>query len=138
MAKNIIKNIEASARDRLLNLSRTSGENYNAILLRFFQERFLARLGFSPYQEHFVLKGGLLLLTEHVTTFRPTVDIDMLGIEISNDPEKLTTIIKEIAGKELNDNVRFDTERISYGIIKEELDYQGLRFILTARLGKIR
>jgi len=52
--------------------------------------------------------------------------------------EKLTTIIKEIAGKELNDNVRFDTERISYGIIKEELDYQGLRFILTARLGKIR
>ncbi len=85
MVKKTVKDIEASIRARLLNLSRETGENYNAVLLRFGQERFLARLGNSPYGKHFVLKGGLLLLTRHVTPFRPTVDIDMLGIAISNN-----------------------------------------------------
>lgn len=108
MVKRTVKDLEASIRARLLNYSRKTAENYNAVLLLFFQERFLARLGISPYKNHFVLKGGLLLLTQHIATFRPTVDIDMLGVAISNDPEQLIKVIKEIAGLELNDGVRFD------------------------------
>ncbi len=138
MAKRPVKNIEASIRARLLNLSQKTGENYNAVLLRFFQERFLARLGNSAYREHFVLKGGLLLLTRYITTFRPTVDIDMLGIAIANDPEHLSAVLKEIAGLVLNDGIRFDTDTINYKIIKEDAEYEGLRFTFDVFLGVIR
>jgi len=138
MARRLVKNLEASIRARLLNLSKKTGENYNAVLLRFFQERFLARLGNSSYREHFILKGGLLLLTSHGTEFRPTIDIDMLGVDVSNDPQQLTTIIKEISGIELDDGVRFDTDTITCNVIKEDANYQGLRFIFGVRLGKIQ
>ncbi len=137
MSEREIKNIAASVRDRLLRLSRISGENYNAILLRFFQERFLVRLGVSQFQKHFVLKGGLLLIAGQASPFRPTVDIDMLGVAISSDPDKLITIIREIAETDLNDGVRFNAEDISYRVIKVEGEYQGVRFTLGASLGKI-
>jgi len=138
MVKKTVKDIEASIRARLLNLSKETGENYYAVLLRFCQERFLARLGNSPYREHFVLKGGLLLLTRHITPFRPTVDIDMLGIAISHDPQHLSTVIQEISGLELNDGVRFDTDKIMYSVIKEDAEYEGIRFTFGVHLGKIR
>ncbi|RLD12704.1 nucleotidyl transferase AbiEii/AbiGii toxin family protein [candidate division KSB1 bacterium] len=138
MAKRTVKDIEASIRARLLNLSKKTGENYNAVLLRFFQERFLARLGSSAYRDHFVLKGGLLLLTRHITPFRPTVDIDMLGVAISNNPEHLSTIIKEIAELELDDGVRFNTDAMTVNVIKEDAEYEGLRFTFGAHLGKIK
>ncbi len=138
MAKKTVKDIEASIRARLLNLLKKTGENYNAVLLRFFQERFLARLGSSAYREHFVLKGGLLLLNQHITTFRPTVDIAMLGVAISNNPERLSTVIKEIAVIELNDGVQFDTDTMTIHVIKEDAEYEGLRFTFGVRLGTIR
>ena len=130
--------MQASIRVRLLHLSKKSGENYNAVLLRFFQERFLARLGSSAYREHFVLKGGLLLLSRHINTFRPTVDIDMLGVTISNNPEHLSTVIKEIAGLELDDGVQFDTDTMTINLIKEDAEYEGLRFTFGVRLGTIK
>ncbi|RKY81472.1 hypothetical protein DRQ07_03965 [candidate division KSB1 bacterium] len=138
MAKRVVKNVEASIRARLLNLSRMTGENYNAVLLRFFQERFLTRLGMSKYKEYFVLKGGLLLSIQRITIFRPTVDIDMLGAGISNDPEHLSTAIKEIARIELDDGVYFNTDTITLSVIKEDAEYEGLRFTLVVRLGKIK
>ena len=138
MANRTVKNTAASVRARLLNLSKKTGENYNAVLLRFFQERFLARLGASAYGEHFVLKGGLLLLARHVTPFRPTVDIDMLGISISNNPERLSAAIRAIAEIELNDGVQFETDSIAFQTIKEGADYEGLRFVFSAHLGTIK
>ena len=75
MTEKVIKNLEASIRAKLLNHAKAAKENYNAVLNRFFQERFLARLSETKYKQHFILKGGLLLLTEHVTKFRPTVDL---------------------------------------------------------------
>ena len=84
MAEKEIKNIGASVRARLLNISKKTNENYNAILRRYMQESFLARLSVSKYNSNFVLKGGLLLLSEHINKFRPTVDIDMLGLNISS------------------------------------------------------
>lgn len=138
MPEKKIKNIEASTRARLLNFAKSTGENYNAILLRFFQERFVARLGCSKYKKHLVLKGGFLLLTQHVTPFRPTVDIDMLGIHISNDQEALKKIIQEIGSIELSDGVNFKTDDITSQVIKEDAEYEGLRFSFVAYLGVIR
>lgn len=59
MVKGEIKNYGKSNRTKLLNLSKqTKGADYNLILLRFVQERFLYRLSLSAYRENFFLKGG--------------------------------------------------------------------------------
>ncbi len=138
MARRDVKDLEASIRARLLKIAKETGENYNAVLLRFFQERFLARLAESRYQKHFVLKGGLLLLVHHGSAFRPTVDIDMLGIDISNEPEVLVDIIRQIAELELKDGVRFRTSPIDYKMIREDAEYQGWCFSFGVSLGKIK
>ncbi len=53
-------NLGASIRARLLNYSKNNNLDNNAVLLRYFQERFLYRLSISRYQKNFILKGALL------------------------------------------------------------------------------
>ena len=63
MKNKEIKNIGASMRDRLLNLSKETGRDYNALLRQFFQERFLFRLSISDFRDVLILKGALLLVS---------------------------------------------------------------------------
>ncbi len=55
------RNVGASVRARLLNRSRKTGENFEALLQRYTAERFLYRLGESRHRERYVLKGAMLL-----------------------------------------------------------------------------
>ncbi len=137
MQEKPIKNKAASVRVRLLDLAKRRNQNYNALLLHFFQERFLARLGASPLKNHFILKGGYLLLARHVSPFRPTIDIDVLGVQIDNHPDTLKRHIQQIAAIDLGDGVQFETDNISVQTIKEDANYAGLRFIFRARLDTI-
>lgn len=90
MVKNEIKNYGKSNRTKLLNLSRqTKGSDYNLILLRFVQERFLYRLSLSAYRENFFLKGGALLYAHERFAARPTRDMDFLGDHINRDKENI-------------------------------------------------
>ena len=50
----------ASVLARLLNRSRSTGENYNLLLSRFAIERRLHRLSASLHADIFVLKGALM------------------------------------------------------------------------------
>jgi hypothetical protein len=50
----------ASVRQRLLNLAKERGEEFNFVLLRYGLERLLYRLGQSRYAGTFVLKGAML------------------------------------------------------------------------------
>lgn len=52
-----IKNVVASVRQRLLNLARERGEDFQYVLVRYGLERFLYRLGRSEASNRFVLKG---------------------------------------------------------------------------------
>jgi len=54
------KNMSASVRARLLNLAKATGEDFQAIVLRYAVERFLTRLAMSPHRNQFVLKGAML------------------------------------------------------------------------------
>jgi hypothetical protein len=54
------KDIAASVRQRLLNISREQGEDFQLILTRFALERFLYRLSRSRHAGVFVLKGAML------------------------------------------------------------------------------
>jgi hypothetical protein len=73
------KNVAASARQRLLNLSRKTGEDLQLLLTRYAVERLLYRLGESPHADRFVLKGALLFALWTGEIHRPTRDVDLLG-----------------------------------------------------------
>ena len=55
-------NMAVSVRQRLLNLARERGENFDYLLTRYGLERLLYRLANSPYRERFILKGAMLFL----------------------------------------------------------------------------
>lgn len=69
----------ASVMARLLNRSRSKGENFNLLLSRFVIERLLFRLSVSPHAANFVLKGATLFTLWYNTPHRPTKDADLLG-----------------------------------------------------------
>jgi len=75
-----MKNIDQSIQQRLLNMSRDQNEDFQLILIRFGLERFLYRLSTSKYSEQFVLKGAFLFKLWTNFRFRPTKDIDLLGL----------------------------------------------------------
>ena len=55
------KNLVASVRDRLRTLARQQREDYNFILMRYSNERFLHRLSRSLHRRDFVLINALVV-----------------------------------------------------------------------------
>ena len=128
----------ASVRARLLNIARREGRDYNRLLLLFVQERLLARLSISSHADHFVLKGGLFLYSRWGTAARPTRDLDLLGRGFPSEIEQVVSILQEIASLELEDGVRFDSEKMTGARIKEGAEYEGVRVNLNASIGSAR
>jgi hypothetical protein len=81
MSKKRPSNISASVRQRLLNKARTDKRTFNELLQYFAMDRFLYRLSESIHADKFVLKGALMLRAWKSPIFRPTMDIDMLGVK---------------------------------------------------------
>ena len=52
------RNLAASVRQRLLDLSRQQREEFQGLLTRYALERLLYRLGQSSYRDTFILKGA--------------------------------------------------------------------------------
>lgn len=74
------RNVGASVRARLGNLARNQGVAFDYLLNRYAVERLLHRLSCSRYSESFVLKGATLLRVWSTSSFRPTRDVDLLGL----------------------------------------------------------
>ena len=141
MVKGEIKNYGKSNRTKLLNLSKqTKGADYNLVLLRFVQERFLYRLSLSAYRENFFLKGGALLFAHERFAARPTRDMDFLGDHISRDKENIKRIMHEICSIECEeDGVTFECgeDEIWLEDITIEKEYNGTRVHMTAHMDTI-
>ena len=141
MVKGEIKNYGRSNRTKLLNLARkTKGADYNLILLRFVQERFLYRLSLSAYRDNFFLKGGALLFAHERFAARPTRDMDFLGDHISRDRENIKRIMLEICSIACEeDGVTFECgeEDIWLEDITIEQEYNGTRVHMTAHMDTI-
>lgn len=129
------KNMAASVRARLLNIAREEKLNYDFILLMFIQERLLYRLSISDYNDIFILKGGLLILSSLNIKTRPTRDIDFLARNIPNDLDRVSFIFKEIAKIDINDGVEYDPESVEVVKITEGADYDGIRVKIKAYIG---
>ena len=61
MTNDSTGNVAASVRQRLLDLSRERGEDFQLILTWYTAERFLYRLALSKHSKQFILKGAMLL-----------------------------------------------------------------------------
>lgn len=105
-------------------------------LRNFFMERFLERISVSPYQDRFVLKGGLLVASFVGLDLRSTMDIDSTIRSMSLHPEEGRKIIQEIINEPLEDHVDFIISKSS--TIMEEHDYPGIRFTLQGRFDGIQ
>lgn len=138
MTKKQITNLPASIRARLYDHAKNNRMDFDSVVLRFMQERFLYRLSQSPYKNHFILKGGLLLLISKVGIGRPTLDIDLLGYKISGDAEKIGTVIREIVSLEHPDGIVFDEKMVQLETIKEGALYQRLRVKIPTQLDTIK
>lgn len=133
-----IKDLTASIKDRLQKIAKQTNRDFNAVLLQYFQERFLYRLSISQYQNGFILKGALLLLIHRMSRLRPTRDIDFLGQGFSNSPDVIKNILKEIIAIDCEDGVTFDHRGISVDEVIESADYKGIRVRVKALLGGMK
>jgi predicted nucleotidyltransferase component of viral defense system len=131
------RNIGASVRARLLTLARAKGRAFDIVLTRYVLERLLYRLSLSRHRERFALKGALLITTWFSDPHRPTRDVDLLGFGDSS-PEAILSVFREVSGIEADDGVTFDVESLAVELIREQIEYGGLRLRLTSGLAGAR
>ena len=134
------KNVPASIRARLLNLSREWQEDFQMLLNRFARERLLYRLSQSPHRDRFILKGATLFAVWAEKPFRSTRDADFLSYDPS-DVESVTAVFRDLCGgddPDPDDGVRFDPDSVRGAPIRGEEEYDGVRIHLMAFLGTAR
>jgi len=138
MSKTPPSNLAASVRQRLLNISRESGDPFDLVLTRYALERFLYRLGTSQHADEFVLKGAMLLAVWGGDARRPTRDLDFLGFGNPTE-DQLTDLFQDICGTVVElDGLEFDTSNIRITDIREQEEYNGLRVQFLAYLAEAR
>lgn len=138
MSETKIKNTGKSIRGRLLNIARREEIFYQTVLTRYFQERLLYRISQTIYRNNFYLKGGALMYAYERFAARPTLDIDFLGSNISNEESVIVAAFREICSVPCQeDGIMFDTERITAVRITEQRDYNGVRVSIPTRMDTI-
>ena len=138
MSKDIVKNYGKSIRSKLLNIAKEENTFYQTVLTRYFQERLLYRISQTRYRNNFYLKGGALMYAYERFAARPTLDIDFLGNNISNEGESIVKAFKEICSVPYEeDGVTFDVEQITDQNITEFKDYHGIRLSIPVRMDTI-
>ncbi len=132
------RNVAASVRQRLMNLSRQSGEDFQFVLTKFGLERLLYRLAQTSHAEQFVLKGAALFQLWTGLPHRATRDIDLLGFG-SPSPDRLRQVFEDVCHLDVEDDgVTFLCDGIQTEEIKKGDEYQGIRIRIDARLGTAR
>lgn len=138
MSKEQNKNYGKSIRAKLLNVAKKENIFYQTILTRYFQERLLYRMSQTRYRNNFYLKGGALMYAYERFAARPTLDIDFLGNNISNEGTSIIAAFKEICSVPFEeDGVVFDVEHITAQNITEFKDYHGIRLSIPVKMDSI-
>jgi len=135
---DVVKNMGASVRQRLLNYAKANGRPFAEVLQYYAMERFLYRLSMSPHVEAFTLKGALLLTAWQAPISRPTMDIDLLG-RTDNAVEAIVALMREVSQAEVTDDgLVFDPSSFAGEVIREDADYAGVRTTFVGRVDSAR
>jgi predicted nucleotidyltransferase component of viral defense system len=130
-------NIAASVKQRLLNLARAEGRAYEVVLVRYALERLLYRLSISEHRGSFILKGGMLVTLWIESSSRETRDADFLG-HGDSDPDHLREVFAGVLSIETDDGLAFDMGSLRTAIIRDEMEYGGVRLRADAYLERSR
>lgn len=130
-------NIAASVKQRLLNLARAEGRAYDVVLVRYALERLLYRLSISEHRGSFILKGGMLVTLWIESSSRETRDADFLG-HGDSDPDYLREVFAGVLSIDADDGLAFDTASLRTAVIREEMEYGGVRLRADAYLERTR
>ena len=132
------RNVAASVRQRLLNRTRETGEDFNLILTRYAVERLLFRLSQSKHRSAFILKGAMLFEVWIKRPHRPTRDLDLTGYG-GDSAEEVAAAFREIVGVPVQpDGLQFDPGGIAVSDIPEDQEFHGKRVVIPATLGTAR
>jgi len=126
-------NVAASVRQRLLNLARSEGRDFQTLLVAFGLERLIFRLSKSPHRDKFVLKGGMLVTLWTTDPGRFTRDIDFLAFG-DNEDAALTSIFAEILSLDAGDGLKFGIDTITTTDIREELRSYAQKLVTAFRV----
>ena len=138
MSKDNITNYGKSIRSKLLNVAKKEDVFYQTVLTRYFQERLLYRMSQTRYRDNFYLKGGALLYAFERFAARPTLDIDFLGHNISNEGNIVIAAFREICSVPYEeDGIIFDIEHITAQNSTEFKDYHGIRLSIPVQMDTI-
>ena len=130
--------VAQSVRQRLLNRSRETGEDYNLLLTRYAVERWLYRLSQSAYANDFVLKGAMLFTVWTGALHRPTRDLDLLGFGEPSE-ERLVGVFRKLCDQAVDDDgMSFDADTVTAMPIRDEHVYAGIRLRIQAKLSNAR
>lgn len=130
-------NIAASVKQRLLNLARAEGRAYDVVLVRYALERLLYRLSISEHRSSFILKGGMLVTLWIESSSRETRDADFLG-HGDSDADHLREVFAGVLSIDADDGLAFDTASLRTAVIREEMEYGGVRLRADAYLERSR
>jgi len=125
-----------SIKARLRNLAIKNGKPYEYVLTHYFIERVLYRISVSPYAQHFILKGGLLLQAVFDQQARATRDIDLLAEHLNNQTDDLRRIFREVCSIQADDGITFELNSIEADPITQDADYQGVSISFYAFLDR--
>lgn len=133
-----IRNVSASIRQRLFDLARAQGSDYQRVLTRYAIERLLFRLSQTDARRTYVLKGAMLFATWPAHAFRPTGDLDLLG-QGDPTPDAIAALFTEICQIPVAaDGIVFEPATLRIEPVREEGKYQGAQLALTAELARAR
>ena len=136
--RRAIRDVPASVRQRLLNLARGQGADFEAVLQRYALERFLYRLSASDKVDRFTLKGAALLRMWTGQELRPTRDLDFLA-RGAPDEAAIRTALRDVCGIPCReDGVVFDPSTIAITSIRIDQPNGGLRVRIRGSLGRVR
>ena len=128
-----------SIKARLKKYAVNTGCTFQEALVYYGLERTLYRISVSPYSNHFVLKGGILLYAVFDKRYeRATTDIDLLARRISNRAEEMKAVFQHIFAQKENDALSFDPESIVVEDITKFKEYHGLHISTVAYLDRTR
>lgn len=134
-----MKDVAASVRARLTNISQAENQPLQRVLQRYINERILYRIASSEHQDSFVLKGATLFVLWLGRPHRATKDLDLLGLGQTTE-EELRALFVALLGRPVEppDGVDFDTAGLKVAAIREDQRYGGLRITTRAFLGAAR
>ncbi len=135
MSDKEIKNLPGSVRQRLLNIAKDKGEDFQLFLDRYAAERFLYRLSKSEYSSGFALKGATLFAIWSEAPYRSTRDIDLL-VWGNNSVSQLEELFRHVCNMDVEDDgLVFDRNTLKATEINEDEEYTGVRVNLITLLG---